>query len=162
MTKSTKQFLQLCQAVGYIILNWALIERQIDNWVSVVFKQCHGNTLRKNKDIPRSFIQKKKFLTECLNKLPILVALRENGLELLGKAFMISEQRNDLVHGTIESIYPKNGVFHFHIVKAEETYHTVREFDFDLNSFPKIEQSLADVVKDMLLMSHHLSNTFLK
>lgn len=34
----------LCMAVGFVVLNWAMIERQLDNWVMVVFHDCDGDT----------------------------------------------------------------------------------------------------------------------
>ena len=83
MDHRVDDYLALCQAVGHIVVEWSLVERQFDNWISVAFKQCEGYKLRKNADLPVSFKQKKEFLNDCFKKLPILGAFKEEGLGLV-------------------------------------------------------------------------------
>lgn len=162
MSESHPEFLALCQAIGYIVVNWALVERQIDQWASVAYKQCNGRALRKNQDIPRQFTQKKQFLVECFKKLQPLAPYRTRACDLLTEAIRLSKIRNDLVHGTIDSIDAPDGVFHFQILSAERTHHTLREFDFDLKSFPEIEASLLHLQGETLLLSNDLADRFLR
>src|SRR5712692_9751290 len=124
-------YLAMCQAVGHIVVEWALIERQIDNWTSVAFKQCGGSALRKNGDIPGQFKQKRAFLTECFKTIPVLADFKDEGLDLLHRASNVVERRHDLIHGTIVDMVPTNGIFKFHILKTSKDHHVLREFDFD-------------------------------
>ena len=38
-------FTRLCEAIGLLVINWALIEQQIDNWVNVSFNNCGSNAI---------------------------------------------------------------------------------------------------------------------
>jgi hypothetical protein len=49
--KTPHDFLGLCQAIGYVVVHWALIEQQVDNWVNVSFINCGGSSLRRKKEI---------------------------------------------------------------------------------------------------------------
>jgi hypothetical protein len=48
--KTPHDFLGLCQAIGYVVVHWALIEQQVDNWVNVSFINCGGSSLRGQED----------------------------------------------------------------------------------------------------------------
>jgi hypothetical protein len=39
---SLEEFFDLCKAIGYLVLHWAIIEQNGDNWVNVAFNDCGG------------------------------------------------------------------------------------------------------------------------
>ena len=44
------RFRSLCCDIGFIVLNWALLEQEIDYLVNVAFIDCGGDVLLKDKD----------------------------------------------------------------------------------------------------------------
>jgi hypothetical protein len=84
-------FRALCMAIGFVVVNWSVIEQQVDNWVNVTFINCGGNALRKNGDIPRSFKMKADYLKKCFKNLDVLKPFAIEGLNLLGRVSNISE-----------------------------------------------------------------------
>ena len=161
MSEEPHDFLGLCQAIGYVVINSALIEQQVDNWVDVLFRQCGGANLRKNKDIPRAFNQKRKFLISCFKELPSLAPFSQEGRDLVTRLTKLSVKRNDLIHGAIKALSPINGAFQYRIIGYQKQAHTLREFEFDLHDFSILEKSLSDALTDALEFSQKLGDTFL-
>jgi len=159
--KYPHDFIGLCQAVGFVVINWGLIENQIDNWVSVTFNQGGGKSLRKNQDIPVSLKQKNIYLRQCLRKLSALASFKDEGLQLIQRVSDISPHRDRLVHGTITSIHPENGSFRYRIIGYEKERHTIRKFEFTLDEFAKLENSLSHLLTDTIRYSDRLGSAFL-
>jgi len=111
-----QEFLNMAVAVGFLVITWSQIERQIDNWVHCAFHICDGAKLTKNDAIPKMFTKKKEFLTKCFNKLPPLAEFRDDGLRILADAFQVSLKKNNFTHGTLNDMTPIEGVYHFHRV----------------------------------------------
>lgn len=162
MDHRVDDYLALCQAVGHIVVEWSLVERQFDNWISVAFKQCEGYKLRKNADLPISFKQKKEFLNDCFRKLPILAPFKDEGLDLVQQAVAFSNKRHDIVHGSIMNMTPPNRIFRFQILRSEKTHHRIEEFNFNAADFPNLEKTLGDLLTDSMNFSVKLGEAFLK
>lgn len=64
------EFLGLCQAIGYVVVHWSIIEQQLDQWVSVAFDECGGKNRRRDEDIPTGFKQKRTFFNGCFAEHP--------------------------------------------------------------------------------------------
>jgi hypothetical protein len=154
-------FIGLCQAIGFVVIHWALIEQQVDNWVDAVFHHCGGENLRKDKDIPRAFNQKRRFLIVCFKKLPSLAPFSREGQNLVTRLTELSVKRNDLIHGAITALSPVNGAFQYRIIGYEKQAHTLREFGFDLHDFSILERSLSDTLTEVIKFSEKLADTFL-
>ena len=154
-------FRALCMAVGFVVLNWAIIEQQIDNWVNVVFLNCGGSSLKTGGRIPISFSAKVKFLTESFNKLSALAPFAVEGLALLDRASPIAIQRNNLVHGGIVSFEVLDEAFQFRKVKYMKDNHEVSTFIFNSNIFSALETELGDLLTDQLTFSQKLADAFL-
>lgn len=157
------QFRALCMAVGFVVLNWAVIEQQIDNIVSVAFKNCGGKALRKNGDIPRSLSQKLDFLRTCFVKLGRLKDFRGEGLALVGRTGTLGDQRNSLVHAAITSLKPSaTGGFSFRKLGYEKEDHVLHpEFTFDPSGFDKLSESLGDHLTALIRFAEKLAGRFL-
>ena len=148
-------------AIGFVVVNWAVIEQQIDNLVNVTFKDCGGRDLRKKADIPRSFSQKAKFLKECFKKLGPLKPFAGEGLSLVGRACNLSVERHNLVHGAVTSLVPVNGTFEFRKVGYEREDHTIEPFTWHPDDFSKLAKSLGDLTTDLIALSQKLADKFL-
>src|SRR5713226_6348147 len=135
MDQRLQDYLAFCQAIGHIIVTWALVERQFDNWVSVAFNNCGGKTLRKHRDIPAQFKQKREFLKDCLNKLPVLDPFKAECLALLHRASNLVQKRHDIIHGTIVDMTPANRIFKIQVLKANKDKHVLSEFEFNPSDY---------------------------
>jgi hypothetical protein len=85
-------FSRLCQAVGFLVIDWALIEQQIDNWVNVSFNNCGGNSIHGHETIPHALKRKIDFLKKSFKTLPLLAPFASEGLNLLTRISTLSSQ----------------------------------------------------------------------
>jgi hypothetical protein len=153
-------FRALCIAIGFVVVNWAVIEQQIDFLVNATFRDCGGKALRNKGDIPRSLSQKTQFLKDCFKKLAPLKPFAAEGLNLVGRVSNLSTERHDLVHGAITNLEPVNGVFHFRKVEYEKENHAVAPFTFDPPAFSKLETALGDVLTELIAFSQRMADSF--
>lgn len=152
-----REFLELSVAIGFVVINWSQIERQIDNWTMVAFGKCGGKRLRKRADIPKSFTDKKEFLGRCFNSLPELAPFRCEGIRLIHEAYRLSLLRNKL-----DDLVSVNGVFHFQRLVHGKERHSVESFSFDLADGPGLESSIGQLMHDCGVFSQLLAKRFLK
>jgi len=157
-----QEFLQLATAIGFVVVNWSQIERQIDNWVMVAFNRCGGNSLSKKGKIPKMFTDKKEFLAHCFQKLPLLAPFKDEGLNLLDGALKISLTRNNFIHGTLNDITATNGIFQFQRLVHGEKTHQVKNFTYALADWPALEKAISNLLRDSRILSEKLSESFLK
>jgi hypothetical protein len=156
------EFRALCFAVGFIVLNWGIVEQQIDIWVNIAFRLCGGEALRKNKDIPRAFNQKARFLKECFNKLPALAAFASEGKSLIERVSSQASKRHDVVHSSLASFTPKNGAFTFNKVEYKKDGHSVSTFTFSPTYFSTLETEMGDLLSEQIAFGQKLADRFQK
>lgn len=101
----------LCQAIGFVVINWALAEQSLDGWVAIAYHDHGGKDLWKS--IPKPLSVKVQFLTQCFNELPSLASLKSDALGLLPRVTTLADRRNDLVHGAITSMTAVDGIYAF-------------------------------------------------
>lgn len=118
------EFLGLCQAIGYIVVHWSIIEQQLDQWVSVAFNECGGQTRRRNQDIPTAFKRKRSFLNSCLRSIPLLESFKDEGLSLTTRMVPLAKMRNNLMHSAIGSLQPQDGAFEFRLIGYGKDMHS--------------------------------------
>lgn len=145
----------LCTAVGFVVLIWGMIERQLDNWVMVIFHDCNGDTIRK--DIPRSLKPKIAFLRKAFRTLQVLEPFKDDALDMLQQVSQLSEKRHDFVHGSIEKVTPKT--FEFSRIEYSERHHHVKYKKFSAKNYPALSRSLLDLVSNTGRLSQRLLKT---
>ena len=145
----------LCMGIGFVVINWALIERQLDNWVVLIFHDCGGDTIRK--DIPRMTKAKIAFLRRAFRKLEPLQPFKPEALEILRKASEISQKRNDFVHGVVEKVTPK--MVEFSRLKHGDRHHQVTRGRFNAKHYPALSESLLGLSRNATEFSLHLLKT---
>jgi hypothetical protein len=151
-------FRGLCTAIGFVVLNWSIIEQQIDIWVNVALIDYAIEIPRNG--VPRAFRSKVKFLRACFEKSPELRPFASDGLALIQRASALSEDRHKLVHGVLSAPEPEDGVYHFSKVTYERDGHSVRSFTFDPPAFSKLETDLGDLVTDSIEFGQKLAAPF--
>jgi hypothetical protein len=154
-------FTQLCQAVGFLVIEWALIEQQIDNWVNVSFNNCGGNLVHGHQSVPHSLKRKTDFLKRSFKTLPLLAPFASEGLNLLTRISALSPKRHELVHGAITSLDSSGGSFAYRLVGYRLQRHTLKEFKFNIREFPTLEKSLSALLTEGISFSQKLASAFL-
>jgi hypothetical protein len=158
--KDENEFRSLCMAIGFIVLNWSIVEQQIDIWVNVAFIDGGGDIFRKNKDIPRSLRQKLVFLRDCFKRLPAFSTFATEGLLLVRNITDLSGERHRLVHGALARPEPENGAYHFDIVEYHLDGHSTVQFKFDPPAFSRLETALGELVTAQIAFCEKLTTAF--
>jgi len=150
----------LAMAVGHTIVQWALIESQLDNWAILIFHDCGGKALAEKGALPREYKRKATFLRQCFRDLAPLEPFKLEGLSLLDKTPGLARIRHNLVHGTLEDMNLIDGVFRFRITETKLDHRKVGRFDFDPFTFPALEKEYSDVVGRAGVLAHQLIDHF--
>ena len=141
----------LSLALGLVVVQWGLIEKQVDFWVERLFQDFDGKKLRKKGDRPRTLKPKNSFLSECFETMPELAELRPAANNIMSRVVIVSERRHDLIHGAISS-WPKDGVFNFD--KIDLPGYTLREFPASyLDVWEFAREVLSPLLQDAIAFS---------
>ena len=153
----------LCQGIGYVVLNWSMLENQLDNCVNVSFNNCGGAVFQSGRGVPRSLKPKMAFLRKCFKTLPPLVEFRADALALLSRVSAASKRRHELMHGSLMDLKPDpvTGAFRFRHVGYDGDFHTIREFTLTPNDFQAFALTLPDLVGDAIAFAQKLGDRFL-
>ena len=151
-----KDFEALCALIGFIVVNWALIEQSFDLWVELIYANCGGTTI--SKEVPRSLKHKIKFARKAFKTFPVLQPYVEEGDKLLDRIQALSKNRHDLVHGVVTSISQVNGVFPIDKLDYSTQGNIIRRIHFDPNSFPKLADELVVLGRDTPIFGRKLSD----
>jgi hypothetical protein len=129
--EESKDFQDLCACIGFVVVNWALAEQSLDMIISVIYDQCGGSTIMKDK--PWALKRKIRFLKLAFKQFVVLHPYAEQGIEILESLIAISEKRHNLVHGVVTGINLEDGIFP--IEKLDYRNKTVENIQFDPKGF---------------------------
>jgi hypothetical protein len=142
---SHNDFTTYCFSIGFVEVNWAIIESQMDRWVQVAFAKL--NIRPGGKEVQTNFSGKARYLKIAF-KNPLLSKFRKEGLALVAEMERLSETRHDLTHGVIKSVSPVD-LFRYELVNRrldrKTAFHTIKEVSFDMRDFPKLGTQLLEL-----------------
>jgi hypothetical protein len=101
----------LCAAVGHVVVNWALVEIGIDQWIAAIYRA--GGDKRPDWRAPATLDRKIKFLRRCFSRFAGRSPLADEALALLDRAESLRITRHILVHGVLADYTPASGAFSF-------------------------------------------------
>jgi hypothetical protein len=147
-------------AIGYVAQNWAMMEQNFDMWVAMIYHDMFGRQ-KINKQIPRSFSYKIKFLRRSFNQLPPLRPFANEAIPLLMEALSLAQARNDLIHGVITTMEPVNEewpmvIFDYSEDDQQVHWHKARKFSFRPRRFRDFESKLLPLVGKVCVFGHRL------
>lgn len=140
----------LCAAVGFVTINWALMERQMDNIIHFSFDSLGGIPGHDRK--PSTFKEKTKYITKAFNHTKEFVTHKENALQLTERAKSFSVMRHAFTHGALESI--DGTVITINKLQTKKEYR-VDSIKIDFKDFPAHAEEISGLVTEWL----HLSKT---
>lgn len=100
-----EDILAVCLAVGFITVNWALVEHQLDNCVALVMK--HFEDVHRKK-IPRQYAVKAEFLRTAFSAISQLKNFKAPMHALLDRTDSAADKRHVFIHGTIDKFQGVN------------------------------------------------------
>ena len=148
----TDEMRGLCIAVGFVTLNWGVIERQLDTWSILIMKHYGGKEIRK--DLPISLKQKTAFLRKAFRTIPALRPFMDDALDLIDRVSEVADKRHDFVHGEIERLTPET--FEFTRIEYSENHHHIKRKKFSAKNYPTISRTFLDLGKDTRRFSRRL------
>ncbi len=158
MGEEIDDFSSLCTAIGFVVVNWALAEQSLDFTVETIYSKCAGNTIEKQ--LPRSFQRKVKFLRKAFSTSVALHVYAKDGNKLLDRMEPLAQQRHDLVHGVVVSIESVNGRFPIDKLDYKAQEHIMRRIEFDPKAYDSLVQELLNLGKDLTLFGSTLVQRF--
>jgi hypothetical protein len=158
MDEQFDDFNSLCTVIGFVVVNWALAEQSLDFTVETIYSKCAGNTLEKQ--LPRSFQRKVKFLRKAFRTSAALQVYAKDGNKLLDRMEPIAQQRHDLVHGVVVSIESVNGRFPIDKLDYKAQEHAMRHIEFDPENVDALFQALVDLGRHLTLFGNSIANRF--
>lgn len=151
MNDEKEEFESLCTLIGFVVVNWALAEQSLDHLVETIYAQCGGECGGESfdKEIPRSFDRKVKFLRKAFRKSAPLQVFAEDGNKLLNRMVPLSKKRHDLVHGVVVSIEAVNGTFPIDKLDYVGQKNIMRRIEFNPQSIDALIGELLELGGDM-------------
>ena len=143
-----KDFENLCAAIGFISVNWALTENFMDSVVLAIYQDFGGRKIERS--IPRSLNKKIDFCRKAIRRLPSFSRYGVALLPLLNDMETLSEKRHDFIHGVVTNIKrDPDGTFPIMRLIYGRHEHTMREIKFDPNDFPGLVQDIQKLQTQM-------------
>jgi hypothetical protein len=158
MADEFDDFNSLCLTIGFVVVNWALAEQSLDFTVETIYSKCAGNSMEK--ELPRSFQKKVKFLRKAFRTSVALQTYADDGNRLLDRMEALATRRHDLVHGVVVSIESVNGTFPIDKLDYKSQQHVMRRLDFDTKAIDGLFTELLSVGKDITLFGGSLAQRF--
>jgi hypothetical protein len=151
MSFSENELKAIFEAVGFVTINWALMERQLDNCIHLVKTDLGG--VRGHPKKPVAFKKKVAYLRKAIKTIKPLQKHKEEALILLSRAVKMSNIRHQLTHGTIEEL--NSTVLTINKIKYVDSYYA-EQHKFDFKKFPALSEELGDLVTQWLHFSKKL------
>ena len=151
MSIPTDELLSICSAVGFITINWALMERQLDSCIYLIHTDLGG--VEGHIEKPRAFKKKTNYLHKAFTHITELNQYKDNALKLVKMANTISYTRNNFTHGTIEKL--DDTVLTINTLNLKDGYRSESR-SFDFKQFPKLAGDLEDLVTQWTHLSADL------
>lgn len=140
--KPESTFESLCKSIGFVVVNWSHCEQSLELLVNTLFREYGGNKLPKVKKMPKPLAAKIAFVKECAAHIPSLAPFRPE-IESLVKDFdALTQTRHDIVHGALTDAPVVDGVYSFIRLDTHPDIHEVKDFQYDLKTFPSLAEAL--------------------
>ena len=147
-------------AVGFLVVNWALVEHSLDTWSTVIFHLAEGK--RVNHQMQRNLGGKLEFLRRCFKRIGALAPYSEEALQLLTTAERLSLTRHFVVHGALAHYEPQDGTIIFSKLDLVDDYtrHKINELTIPLEKLTDEGMECLKIFSPILELSVRLINAF--
>lgn len=114
----------LSGAVGYLVINWAMVETYLDYNMAIIFHAAGGRSVEAK--MGKALNQKIKFLRRSYRRLALLEPFAAEALPLIDRASRLSDTRHIVCHGVISKFDDQGEMFMFRRLNLADgfTMHT--------------------------------------
>ncbi|HTE15094.1 MAG TPA: hypothetical protein VK642_08450 [Burkholderiales bacterium] len=153
-------FTALCSAIGFVGVNWALMEQSLDHSVHSIWNNVPGAKGISN-EVPRtSYSRKSEYLTKAVTRIPLLHSYRDEVTRILSISDRLAEKRNDITHSVIESLHPVKGEYLMTTFDVKKNVRQIRHTTFKAREFPKLSLELVRLGRDVGALARKLITQF--
>jgi len=150
---------ELCTAIGIIAINWAMIERQLDNCIHLICADLGGIPGEREK--PLALERKIKALKKSFRRIESLKPFKDRAIPLIEDARVMGHKRHMFLHGCIGKL--EGPILTMHKLRPDinalNPYYEVEELSFDFTQFPALVEDLSRLVKAWGFLAKDLLDT---
>jgi len=146
----------VCMMTGFIVVYWAMVERQMDNCIHLIFEDLDGKSLDSVK--PLQLKRKIKFLKKAFRKVEGLKEFSSDALKFLAKSQTLGNIRHDFVHGCISKV--DGTIITLNRLDVAETPYTAKHIKFDAATYPVLVADLQHQASGWTSLAERLLNSF--
>lgn len=149
-----REFRALCEAMGFMVINWALLEQQLDIWTSIIFKNFDGNKIQQ--EIPKGLVRRSDFLKTAFRNIHKLSELTEEAINIVIGVNDIATSRDHLIHGVIENMKPKEGKWTITKLDHHSDRHVKKDIFLGAKNMAKLIDDIVPLGSRALRLSDRL------
>jgi hypothetical protein len=138
-------FNELFWMVGYIVVRWGSIEQDMDGLITIVYNLPGGRELAQEKQLPRMFKRKVRFLKTAFSQLTLLQPYKQEMDRLLETLQACADIRHWLVHGAITGDYTELSFGYAKIEYGKDEY-TLSTDELLKEYFPILRDKFHDLL----------------
>lgn len=135
--------------IGFVALQWAYVEQNIDMIVAIIYHFFNGKLLADKQEIPRSLTKKIPFINKCLKAIPDLAPFQAEGKALMTRANQFSKKRHDMIHSVLVKWNPNPESFDFAKFDYEKEIHRLREINFTANDYRQFGNNMTGLITEL-------------
>jgi hypothetical protein len=146
--------------VGELIINWSLFDYQLVVMVAVLYSTEIGKSLEKQ--LPREFGRRIRFLRKCISRVPELQPYATNFKNMLTSAKAMVVVRDTLVHGVLQGYNSKDQLYSFQRPEIDKSddIHVIDTVKMTLETIKGHASVSQDLLSFALQISEYLLKTF--
>lgn len=153
---SKRNLRALCEAVGFLSIYWAILERQMDNCIVLIFTDLGGHEIEPVK--PIALKRKARFLNRAFKKIDKLAPFKEQALTLLAGATKLALDRHLFLHGCIVKL--EGTILHISRYFPADPGYRTQHAKFDFQKYPALTEELERLASGWIGLSQTLLDTF--
>lgn len=157
MGQSSEPFPLIYCLVGRITIEWAYLEMALDQCVFTIRART-GQTIEK--ETPRAFDRKRRFVHAAMNKAPEFATFVDDCLPLLERANTLAKERNEKVHGAIFGEEGQKTIVHFVGYDFTHDLPVIRYRETTLLDLDDLAKRIAQLAQEMTQFSSRLASKF--
>jgi hypothetical protein len=148
---------KLCQAVGDVVLTWALVEASIDDWAALCFYVAGGKNVEDT--IPRQLKRKADFLRKCV-RFKSLAAFSSGGEPLIQRWTELSRQRHDLINGALHTSAQSSETLQFASRQFHADSYKTKLLKYSLDQLFTAADQMTVLARQLLELTTRMANHF--
>jgi hypothetical protein len=147
----------LYQIVGAIIVRWGLVDTLLTEICSILLVRFGGHPSQK--EPPRNFKTRLKFIRKCFGNDPRLGALNSLAISIASDLSEIVKRRDSIIHGAITGYDLDGPVFRFTKLNSDASKYEQTSSDISAQDLSQIANAIEDTISRLVTLGETLNKT---